>query len=128
MEIADILVVNKSDLPNADLLARQLASIVEGARTGRKTPIVRTASARDEGIDELVAALDDHRAYIAEPSVRQEHCTTRARHQVVALARQRLIDRVVELHGADGRLEELVEAVADRRMDPHTAADALIGE
>ena len=31
MEIADILVVNKSDLPNADLLARQLASIVDAA-------------------------------------------------------------------------------------------------
>jgi LAO/AO transport system kinase len=46
MEIADILVVNKSDLPNADLLARQLASIADAAaRDGRRTPIVRTASA-----------------------------------------------------------------------------------
>ena len=65
MEIADILVVNKSDLPSADLLARQLRSIVEAARSGRVTPIVRTAGALGEGIDGLVDALEEHRAYLA---------------------------------------------------------------
>ena len=62
MEIADVLVVNKSDLPNADLLARQLRSIVDAAHTERRTPIIRTASALNEGIDDLIAALEEHRA------------------------------------------------------------------
>ena len=44
MEIADILVVNKSDLPNTDLLVRQLTSMVEASRSGRQTPIIRTSS------------------------------------------------------------------------------------
>jgi LAO/AO transport system kinase len=128
MEIADILVVNKSDLPNADLLARQLASIVDAGSHGRRrTPIVRTASARDEGIGELIEALDEHRAYIAQPEVQRAHREKQARHQVLALARQALIERVVATH-ADGRLEELIAEVASRQMDPHTAAGALIGE
>jgi LAO/AO transport system kinase len=128
MEIADVLVVNKCDLPNADLLARQLASIVHAAHTTRPTPIIRTASALNEGIDELIAALEEHRAYIAQPDVRERHRRAQARHQVLALARQRLIDRVVALHGDDGRLDDLVADVAARRIDPHTAADALIRE
>ncbi|MHB8376922.1 MAG: methylmalonyl Co-A mutase-associated GTPase MeaB [Dehalococcoidia bacterium] len=128
MEIADVLVVNKSDLPNADLLTRQLRSIVEASRSGRPTPIVRTASALGEGIEALADALEEHRAYIEQPDVRAAHRRAQARHQVLALARQRLIDRVVMMHSGDGRLDDLVAQVADRRLDPHTAADALIRE
>ncbi len=128
MEIADVLVVNKCDLPNADLLARQLRSIVDAAHTERRTPIIRTASALNEGIDELIAALDEHRAYIAQPEVQEQNRRLQARHQVLALARQRLIDRVVATHADGGRLDDLVAEVAARRLDPHAAADALIQE
>ncbi len=128
MEIADVLVVNKSDLPNADLLARQLRSIVEASRSGRPTPIVRTASALGEGIEALADALEEHRAYIEQPEVRAAHRRAQARHQVLALARQRLIDRVVTMHSGDGRLDDLIAQVAARRLDPHSAADALIRE
>lgn len=126
MEIADILVVNKSDLPSADLLERQLRSIVEAARSGRVTPIVRTAGALGEGIDALVDALEEHRAYLADAEVRKAHRASQARHQVLTLARQRLIDRVVLEHGSDGKLDEIVARVAARQIDPHAAADELI--
>jgi len=127
MEIADILVVNKSDLPNADLLARQIASIVDAAPGERRTPILRTAGALNEGIGELVDAIDEHRDYITRSDVRAGHRLAQARHQVLALARQRLIDRLVADHDADGRLAALVEQVAAHAIDPHTAADRLVG-
>jgi LAO/AO transport system kinase len=127
MEIADILVVNKSDLPNADLLARQLASLMDAAPGERKTPILQTAGAHNEGIATLLDALDEHRTYIAASKVREAHRRDQARHQVLALARQRLIDALVAEHTRDGRLEALVEQVARRELDPHSAADALIG-
>jgi LAO/AO transport system kinase len=128
-EIADVLVVNKSDLPYADLLARQLGSIIEASHRGRVPPIVRTAGALGEGVAELADAIDDHRAYIESGGVQDAHRREQARHQVLALARQRLIDRVVAEHsGEDGRLDELVALVAARKLDPHGAADRLIGE
>jgi LAO/AO transport system kinase len=126
MEIADVLVVNKCDLPNADLLARQLASIVEAAPGERKTPILRTAGAMNEGISELADALEEHRAYISQGDVRARHRRDQARHQVLTLARQRLIDRVIVEHGNDGVLAELVERVASHEIDPYSAADRLI--
>jgi LAO/AO transport system kinase len=125
MEIADILVVNKSDLPNADLLARQLASIVDASPGVRRTPILQTAGGLGEGVDALADALEEHRAYLSASKVQEQHRRDQARHQVLALARQRLIDRVVREH-SDGRLEALVERVARREIDPHTAADQLI--
>lgn len=127
MEIADILVVNKSDLPNADLLARQLASIVDAAPSARRTPILKTAGGLNEGIEALVDAIEEHRAYIMQAGVREAHRLDQARHQVLALARQRLIDRLLAQHASDGRIDALVEQVAVRTLDPHSAADALIG-
>ncbi len=133
MEIADILIVNKSDLPNADLLARQIASIVDTSPAahdegGRRTPIIKTAGGLNEGVDALADAIEEHRAYIAKSTVHDEHRRDQARHQVLALARQRLIDRLVAQHTSDGRLESLVERVARRELDPHSAADSLIAE
>ena len=126
MEIADILVVNKSDLPNADLLARQLASIVDASPHERRTPILKTAGALNEGIDALADAIDEHRAHIAQAGVREQHRREQARHQVLALARQRLIDRLLAQHATDGRLDALVERVAARVLDPHSAVDDLL--
>jgi GTPase len=128
MEIADILVVNKRDLPNADLLARQLASIVDAQPGDRRTPILRTAGGLNEGITELADAIEEHRVYLETSHVRDAHRHEQARHQVLALARQRLIDGLVARHAADGRLAVLVDAVARRELDPHSAADRLIAE
>jgi LAO/AO transport system kinase len=128
MEIADILVVNKRDLPNADLLARQLASIVDASPSERRTPIVRTAGALDEGITDLADAIEEHQLHIEQSLVRDVHRREQARHQVLTLARQRLIDRLVAEHATDGRLDELVERVARRELDPHSAADQLISD
>jgi LAO/AO transport system ATPase len=56
LEIADIVVVNKSDLPGAD---RTMAEIVQQLQisTGPAVPIVKTSVARNEGIDELCRVL-----------------------------------------------------------------------
>lgn len=136
MEIADILVVNKCDLPNADLFYRQMSAIYESyssPRGGRsvagetwQTPILKTSGAEQEGIEALVDALDQHRAHIASTRQRDAHREEQARHQVLALARQRLIDRLVTEHTSDGRLDALVEQVARREIDPHSAADELV--
>jgi LAO/AO transport system kinase len=125
MEIADVLVVNKSDLPNADLLERQLRSILDVAHMERPTPIVRTSGALNEGIAELVDALDAHYAWLRESGAGERHRRQQARHQVLALARQQLIDRVVATQD-NGRLDDLVAGVAARTIDPHTAAARLI--
>ena len=129
MEIADILVVNKSDLPNADLFYRQMSAIYESdsaARNGWQTPILKTSGAEQEGIEALVDALDQHRAHIESTHQREAHRVEQARHQVLALARQRLIDRLVADHTTDGLLDEIVARVARRETDPHSGADELI--
>ncbi len=126
MEIADVLVVHKADLPNADQLLRQVASMVEGtARDGWRVPVLKASAVKNEGIDELVATLERHREWLVESGTLERQRASQARHQVLTLVRHRLLERV--LASTDDRsLEDVVRRVAARDLDPHTAADTLI--
>ena len=132
LEIADVLVVNKSDQPGAGRLEAELRGMLElGHVTGIAvtdgwTPLLlRTVAVRAEGIDELLEAIDLHgRAIAASGASGREHA--RARRWIVELAAGRLRD---VLNGPDGplrqRLEDLADAVVDRTIDPMTAAERL---
>ncbi|HWQ28180.1 MAG TPA: methylmalonyl Co-A mutase-associated GTPase MeaB [Dehalococcoidia bacterium] len=128
MEIADVLVVHKADLPNADQLLRQVASMVEGTtRDGWRVPVLKASSAKGDGIDELVEALERHRQWLVESGALERQRASQARHQVLTLVRHRLLERV--LASTDDRsLDEVVRRVAARDLDPHTAAETLIAQ
>ncbi len=69
LEIGDLYVVNKADRDGADQVRRDLRSMLaladrpEGAW---KPPIVKTVASKAEGLDEVAAELDKHRAWLEE--------------------------------------------------------------
>ncbi len=58
LEIADALVVNKADLPRADLAARQLESAVALRRDRTGVSVSRVSAETGEGVDTLLALVD----------------------------------------------------------------------
>lgn len=56
MEIADIFVVNKADLPGADRMALQLAELSDAVNP---VPVFKTSALKHEGLDELIKGLND---------------------------------------------------------------------
>jgi len=127
LEIADILVVNKADQPRADITAQQLHAFLNLNRDeGWEVPILKTVAIRGRGVVELADAIDRHRSFL-ETSGRLEAARRhRARRQLLALAGEELLSRVLASAEANGRLDELVESIAKRELDPHTAAERLI--
>ena len=127
MEVADVLAVNKADLPGAESLVGQLHAAAAMASRGRlDVPIVQTVATRGEGIAELADAIVAHRERLAASGDLEADRRERARRQLLALARQELLAAAVRAAEADGRLEALVRAVAARELDPYTAARRLI--
>lgn len=57
LEIADLVVINKSDLPAADQTAADVREQLHGG-AGPSIPVVKTSVARREGIDELCRAVE----------------------------------------------------------------------
>ena len=121
LEIADVIVVNKGDRPGADRAARQLRAMLStaGGRVSRPAPpvLVSTAIAGD-GVEPLREAIEAHRAGRTPEQVR-----TRAGE----LLRRAVASRAYERAARSGEWAAAVTAVAERREDPFSAADRLLG-
>jgi LAO/AO transport system kinase len=127
MEVADVLVVNKADLPGADSLVTQLRALTTRASRGRlETEVLQTIATKGEGVAALADAIEEHRRRLEASGDLASERLARARRQVLALARHRLLVDLVRLTESDGHLDEIVAAVARRELDPYAAAERLI--
>ncbi|MEM6110398.1 methylmalonyl Co-A mutase-associated GTPase MeaB [Mycobacterium sp. 050272] len=106
LEVADIVAVNKADREGAEQTVRDL-------RAETKAPIVSLIAARGEGVDDLVAVIDDHHR-----TDNRERRVARARAQILSLAQSQLRTR------AD--LDALAQSVVDGQDDPYSAAARLL--
>jgi LAO/AO transport system kinase len=127
LEIADILVVNKADQPRAETTVHQLHAFLNLSRDeGWDVPILKTVATKGEGIAELAEAIDGHRTFLETSGRLEEARRHRARRQLLTLAQEELLSRVLATAEADGEMDRLVEGIARREVDPHTAAERLI--
>lgn len=129
LEIGDVYVVNKADRDGADATARELNHMLglgESRAPGDwRPPIVKTVASREEGIDEVVEALEKHRAWMDERGVLAERRRARAAREVETIAVTALRERIGDLHG-DRRLSALAERIVAGELDPYGAADELV--
>ena len=129
LEIGDVYVVNKADRDGADATARELNHMLglgESRAPGDwRPPIVKTVAARGEGIDEMVEALEKHRAWMEERDVLAQRRRSRAAREVETIAVTALRERIGDLSG-DRRLDALAERIVAGDTDPYRAADELV--
>jgi len=129
LEVGDVLVVNKADRDGADATVRDLRHMLGlGERRAPgdwRPPVVRAVATTGEGLPDVVAALDKHRAWLAEDGRLERRRARRAAGEVEAIALTELRGRLGDLRG--GRLlDELAAEVVAGRTDPYTAADRLL--
>jgi LAO/AO transport system kinase len=128
LEIGDVFVVNKSDKPGAQEAVRDLRGMIAMARRIEgdwKPPIVSTTAATGEGIGDLVARLDEHRAWLDRSGEGERRRRARAREEISVIALAELRARMGGLPG-DERIDGLAGRVAAGELDPFAAAEELI--
>jgi LAO/AO transport system kinase len=128
LEIGDLYVVNKADRDGADQVRRDLRSMLalgERREGAWRPPIVKTVAARGDGVDEVVAELDRHFAWLESSGQLAERRTRRARDEIEAIAVTALRARWGDVHGRS-ELDDLAAAVGAGKSDPYTAADELL--
>ncbi len=131
LEIGDVYVVNKADRDGADATARELGHMLAlgAARSAGdwRPPILKTIASRGEGVDEVVEALEKHRAFLAASGEGLTRRRRRAAAEIEAVALTALRARIADV-GGDARLGALADRVLAAELDPYTAADQLIAE
>ena len=128
LEIGDIYVVNKADRDGADQLRRELRGMIalgERDEGAWKPPIVKTVAHKGDGVDEVVAEIDRHYAWLTESGELEKRRTRRVRDEIETIAVTALRRRWDDVH-ARVELDDLAAAVVAGESDPYTAADTLL--
>jgi LAO/AO transport system kinase len=127
MEIAQVMVVNKSDIAGADTTVAQLRALLSLA-SGRawEPPIVQTVARGGDGVGDLVDAIDSHQQHLRDSEHAADERRALVRSQIVSLARSTLQREALVMAERAGVLDELAAKVAERTKDPRTAAEALL--
>ncbi|MGH2949930.1 MAG: methylmalonyl Co-A mutase-associated GTPase MeaB [Solirubrobacteraceae bacterium] len=127
MEIPDIIVVNKSDHPLTDTMVREIRGVLSLApQKGWRVPIVKTEAVRATGVEELAEKIAEHRAYVEAEGTLSERRRRNLMSEVLGLATMRLRRALEASLHEDPAVAELVDAVVARRLDPASAASAIL--
>jgi LAO/AO transport system kinase len=127
MEIPDVIVVNKSDHPLTDTMVREIRGVLSlGPQEGWRVPILKTEASRGEGIEELAEKIREHHDHIREEGTLAERRRRNLMNEVLALAAGRLRRRLEAQVRDDESVQELLDEVVARRLDPASAAARLL--
>jgi len=127
MEIPDVIVVNKSDHPLTDTMVREIRGVLSlGPQEGWRVPILKTEASRGEGIEEVEEKIGEHHAFIREQGTLAERRRRNLMNEVLALAAGRLRRRLEAQVRDDESVQELLDEVVARRLDPASAAARLL--
>lgn len=124
LEIADIVVVNKGDLPGADITRTQLKATL-GMRGGGLSaiPILKTTATSGEGLADLSSAID-RIGDIRMSAGTQARRRRRARYLIARAAAELVAERVKE--GTIAGLDALADTVLEGTALPRDAAQKLL--
>ena len=131
MEVADLFVVNKSDRPHADRLARELQVAVDlriGGHGGPawRPPVLRTAADMGEGLVALADALARHRAHLEATGELARRRRRRVAAQTAAVVERALLRWARELPAVREALRDAEARVATGQVTPYDVAAELL--
>ena len=128
MEIGDIFVINKCDRPGVEKMERAILGLLSlGHREdGWQPPIVKTTATKGEGVAELLEAIDRYYVFFRNSISRSRKKQEAERQRLINLLEERLVNTAVEQIFPDGELNDLVNAIAERRQDPYSVVEQII--
>jgi LAO/AO transport system kinase len=129
MEIADVFVVNKADRENANKTAMDIQSNLQLNSKERpwKSPVLKTVALTGEGVPELIDKLEEHRCFLEhDPECKKTLLRGKAEAELVDAIKERAANALIEQLRRDGELDEVLQKILDRKLDPASAAEKLL--
>lgn len=149
LEIADVLVVNKADRAGVNITVRALKTMLELGHPSSRTalashhgvlmevehpdtdtpmwipPIVQTVAKEGTGLEELTAAIEQHRAYLSDQATFDAIESRQIELELYERLRERLIKRLIESLTEDA-LAAAVRQVQTRKIAPQQAVELIL--
>lgn len=127
MEIGDVFVVNKGDLTGANKTAAEVIHSLELALlpTAWKPPVLISISETGQGVAEIWQAIQEHQTFLTNSGLLHERRKAKVQAEleelVAEMARNNLKASLAKSH-----IQDLLQMVLSRKVDPHSAAEELM--
>jgi GTPase len=123
LEIADLLVMNKSDLPGAEQMFLCLGDLLDRAGV----PLFKTSALNDDGIAPLIDGIEKRWAEWVHAGNHKRRTLDSSRAQLLALIRDQLMVKVQKKLG-EQEITRWAQRVASKASDPYTAAETILAK
>ncbi|RYX99691.1 methylmalonyl Co-A mutase-associated GTPase MeaB, partial [bacterium] len=126
MEIADIFVINKADLPGSGRARISIETAVHEskAKNDWHIPVIMTSSFKIQGIEELWEKLTKHFAYLSESGELAERRFKNLREEVIALVEHK-IKNYLELKLKEGSALDSIKRAGEKDITSRIAANEI---
>ncbi|MEO8970351.1 MAG: methylmalonyl Co-A mutase-associated GTPase MeaB [Ktedonobacteraceae bacterium] len=133
LEIADIFVVSKGDKPGADQTVAELAMLLsldpmrrvhDKSKPYWRIPVLKTSAIKDQGIPQVVDAMELHRTYLLESDTMISRAQRQVRSEVQALVLHSVVE-ALKATTTEEEWQQLVTAITNRERDPYSVAQEL---
>ncbi|HHX87467.1 MAG TPA: methylmalonyl Co-A mutase-associated GTPase MeaB [Firmicutes bacterium] len=127
MEIADVFVINKADLPGVERIFAEVNAMLDLKQEQPwRPPVIQTVCTLGHGLKELWESIAGHRRYLSQSNRLHEERQARVRMELIGEVEYLLKREVWRKIKSQASLPELVQQIADRRQDPYSAARELL--
>ena len=132
LEVGDIFVINKADREGVDRTLTDLRVMInmdkEKYKEGKwKPPIIKTQAVFDNGIDELIEEIDNHREFLkkADGNIYAGKRKNKIREELTDMVKARVIELLLSKLIETDEFNKAVDSIAGGETDRYTACDNL---
>ena len=128
LEIGDVFAINKADRDGCDKLNVEIEMMLDldSRELAWRPPIKRTIARKDEGVDELVEALNEHFEFLEDSGELAERRKDRTRNEIITMINEQIGRYVSEIIASSDDFNSQVEAVHNRLGDPYTVVNGVM--
>ncbi len=142
MEITDIFVVNKMDLPGSDKKVADIMQMLrfkksykyesesvrkKFAKINQWTPeITKVNSKTGENFDALFGLIKNHKLFLEESGVMANYMENRIKSETVQILKHKLTKKVEELLNTDTEIGKYIGQTIQKSLDPYSMANLII--
>jgi LAO/AO transport system kinase len=125
MEIADIFVINKSDLPGANKTKINIENLVhESKKSEWNTPIVMTSTFKNEGINELFLKIKEHKDYLFKSSEIEKRRYLQLENEIILLLEHK-IKKYLKNKLKEDNLQYIIKDAVQKKKTIYNAVDEI---
>lgn len=128
MEIGDVFVVNKGDLPGANKTAAEIISSLELSNTGSpwKPPVHVTNAETNAGIKEVWQSIHKHKKKLEETALLEARRKGKVEAELIELVAEIARNNLKESLEHSPQVQKVLNQMLKHELDPHSAANKVI--